>query len=136
RAKFVETPTEMVEAIYRRMDDRLAVIRKRLNRPLTLAEKILFSHLADPNGCPLEPGSSFLRLRVDRVIMQDATAQMAILQFMQAGRKQVAIPSTVHCDHLIQAYEGAMADLARAQHQNQEVYNFLRSSASKYGIGF
>src|ERR1051325_2040754 len=136
RAKFVETTPEMVEAIYRRMDERLAVIRKRLNRPLTLSEKILFGHLADPNGCPLEPGSSFLRLRVDRVIMQDATAQRAILQFMQAGRPNVAVPSSVHCDHLIQAYEGAMADLARAQHSNQAVYDFLRSAASKYGIGF
>ena len=136
RAQSVETTPEMVERIYRSMEERLAVVRRRLNRPLTMSEKILFGHLDDPTGQPLEAGKSFLRLRVDRVIMQDATAQMAILQFMQAGRKQVAIPSSVHCDHLIQAYEGAMADLARAQHQNQEVYNFLRTSASKYGIGF
>ncbi len=135
RAQFVETTPEMVEAIYRRSEWRLETVRKRLNRPLTLSEKIMFGHLDDPTQ-DLEAGKSFLRLRVDRVIMQDATAQMAILQFMQAGSKQVAVPSSVHCDHLIQAYEGAMSDLARAQHQNQEVYDFLRSASSKFGIGF
>lgn len=135
RAQFVETTPQMVEEIYKRAEWRLQTVRDRFKRPLTLSEKILFGHLDDPTQ-DLDAGKSFLRLRVDRVIMQDATAQMAILQFMQAGSNQVAIPSSVHCDHLIQAYEGAMADLARAQHQNQEVYDFLRSASSKYGIGF
>ncbi len=136
RAQSVETTPAMVQRIYGDMEAKLAIVRARLQRPLTLSEKILFGHVDDAANQPLDAGKSFLRLRVDRVIMQDATAQMAILQFMQADRKQVAVPSSVHCDHLIQAYEGAMADLARAQHQNQEVYNFLRSSSSKYGIGF
>ncbi len=136
RASSVETTPEMVEKIYKMMDRRLAVIRDRLKRPLTLAEKILFGHVDDPSTRPLEAGKSFMRLRVDRVIMQDATAQMAILQFMQAGRKQVAVPSSIHCDHLIQAYEGALADLNRALDSNYEVYNFLKTSAAKFGLGF
>jgi aconitate hydratase len=136
RAKSVETTAEMVERIYKTLESNLKVIRERLKRPLTLAEKILFGHLDAPDSQELNAGKSFLRLRVDRVIMQDATAQMAILQFMQAGRNQVAVPSSVHCDHLIQAYEGALADLNRALDTNVEVYNFLKSAASKYGIGF
>lgn len=132
----VETTPSMVRRIYKRTEEKLEVVRRKLGRPLTLAEKILFGHLDDPSQQDLEPGKAFLRLRVDRVIMQDATAQMAILQFMQAGRTQVAIPSSVHCDHLIQAYEGAEADLNRAVDINYEVYNFLRSSCAKYGIGF
>lgn len=132
----VETTPQMVEGIYKRMEERLEVIRKRLNRPLTLAEKIVFGHIDDPALQELDRGKAFLRLRVDRVIMQDATAQMAILQFMQAGRAQVAIPSSVHCDHLIQAYEGSSADLNRAIDINYEVYNFLKTSCAKYGIGF
>jgi len=135
RAGFVETTPAMVEAVYRRTEERLAAVRKRLNRPLTLAEKILFGHLDDPSQ-ELEAGKSFLRLNVDRVIMQDATAQMAILQFMQAGRDRVAVPTSVHCDHLIQAYEGAEPDLQRALVTNEEVYNFLKSAAARYGIGF
>src|SRR5207249_3837899 len=98
RAQSVETTPEMVERIYRTMNENLAIVRRRLNRPLTMSEKILFGHVDDPANQELEAGSSFLRLRVDRVIMQDATAQMAILQFMQAGRKQVAGPSTVQCE--------------------------------------
>lgn len=135
-SRVVETTPEMVERIYKQMEAKLEVIRKRFNRPLTLAEKILFGHIDDPSLQEFERGKAFLRLRVDRVIMQDATAQMAILQFMQAGRTQVAIPSSVHCDHLIQAYEGSALDLNRAIDINHEVYNFLRTSCSKYGIGF
>ncbi len=132
----VETTPEMVERIYSRMEQNLAIVRERLKRPLTLSEKILFSHLDDPHRQELEAGKSYLQLRVDRVIMQDATAQMAILQFMQAGKKQVAIPSSVHCDHLIQAYEGASADTDRARVTNVEVYDFLKSACAKFGIGF
>jgi aconitate hydratase len=136
RAFFVETTREMVETIYKKMDDRLEIVRGKLKRPLTLAEKILYGHLDDPASTNYERGKSFLRLRVDRVIMQDATAQMAILQFMQAGRDQVAVPSSVHCDHLIQAYQGADEDLSRARQNNVEVYNFLKSACARYGIGF
>lgn len=132
----VETTPAMLSSLYARMEENLRIVRGRLGRPLTLSEKILFAHLDDPLEQELEPGQSYLRLRVDRVIMQDATAQMAILQFMQAGRKQVALPTSVHCDHLIQAYQGAGADTGRALTTNQEVYEFLRSAAAKFGIGF
>ncbi len=132
----VETTPEMVERIYSKMEQNLAIVRERLNRPLTLSEKILFAHLDHPREQELEAGKSYLQLRVDRVIMQDATAQMAILQFMQAGKKQVSVPSSVHCDHLIQAYQGSGQDTALARTTNQEVYEFLRSACSKFGLGF
>ncbi len=112
------------------------MVRERLARPLTFAEKVLLSHLDDPKQQELAPGSSYLLLRPDRVAMQDATAQMALLQFAHAGRKSVAVPTTVHCDHLIRARAGAAADLAVATEENREVYEFLRSAANKYGIGF
>ena len=136
RAAFVETTRDWVESIYKRTEEKLAAVRTKLNRPLTLAEKIVYGHVDEPDTQDYERGKSFLRLRVDRVIMQDATAQMAILQFMQAARMQVAIPSSVHCDHLIQAQNGADTDLDRAIDTNSEVYNFLKSACSKYGIGF
>lgn len=136
RAMAVETTPEMVRRIYERSEETLKTVRGRLGRPLTLAEKIVYGHLAEPKTQQFERGKSFLRLNVDRVIMQDATAQMAILQFMQAGKYQSAIPASVHCDHLIQAFEGAGPDLDRALDTNTEVYNFLKSACSKYGIGF
>lgn len=132
----IETTPDMVRTIYAQMEERLAIVRKRLGRPLTLAEKIVFGHLDKPAEQPLEPGVAYLDLRPDRVIMQDATAQMAILQFMQARLPRVRVPASVHCDHLIQAYEGAMADTKRAEVSNKEVYDFLRSACAKYGIGF
>ncbi|HZN58679.1 MAG TPA: aconitase family protein, partial [Planctomycetota bacterium] len=110
--------------------------RKRLGRPLTLAEKILFSHAADPNSQEFVRGKSYLLLRPDRVAMQDATAQMAILQFMLAGRKSTAVPTTIHCDHLILAHQGASEDMREALLQNDEVFEFLRTAAAKYGMGF
>lgn len=118
------------------MSENLAIVRSRLNRPLTFAEKILYSHLDDPHGQEIERGKSYLKLRPDRVACQDATAQMAILQFMSAGMPSVATPSTVHCDHLIEAQLGGEKDLARAQDINREVYDFLSSSCAKYNIGF
>ncbi|CAO2656476.1 Nn.00g052790.m01.CDS01 [Neocucurbitaria sp. VM-36] len=121
---------------YKKMSENLAIVRGRLNRPLTFAEKILYSHLDDPNGQEIERGSSYLKLRPDRVACQDATAQMAILQFMSAGLPQVATPTTVHCDHLIEAQVGGEKDLARANEINKEVYNFLSTSCAKYNIGF
>jgi len=136
RAMFVETTRDLVAMTYERTKKNLAAVRAKLKRPLTLAEKIVFGHLDDPASQNLERGKSFLRLKVDRVIMQDATAQMAILQFMQAQKNQVAVPSSVHCDHLIQAYQGSTNDLDRALDVNTEVYNFLKSACAKYGIGF
>ena len=118
------------------MSENLAIVRSRLHRPLTYAEKILYSHLDDPHGQEIERGKSYLRLRPDRVACQDATAQMAILQFMSAGMPSVATPTTVHCDHLIEAQIGGEKDLARAQDINKEVYDFLSSSCAKYNIGF
>ena len=99
---------------YAGMNENLNIVRKRLNRPLTYAEKILYSHLDDPHGQDIERGKSYLKLRPDRVACQDATAQMAILQFMSAGMPSVATPTTVHCDHLIEAQIGGEKDLARA----------------------
>lgn len=118
------------------MSENLSVVRSRLNRPLTYAEKILYSHLDDPHGQDIERGKSYLKLRPDRVACQDATAQMAILQFMSANMPSVATPTTVHCDHLIEAQVGGEKDLARAQSINKEVYDFLSSSCGKYNIGF
>src|SRR6201991_3596385 len=118
------------------MSENLAIVRSRLNRPLTYAEKILYSHLDDPHGQEIERGSSYLKLRPDRVACQDATAQMAILQFMSAGMPSVATPTTVHCDHLIEAQIGGEKDLERAQQINKEVYDFLSTSCAKYNIGF
>lgn len=121
---------------YKKMSENLAIVRKRLNRPLSYPEKILYSHLDDPEGQDIERGVSYLKLRPDRVACQDATAQMAILQFMSAGMDQVANPSTVHCDHLIEAQIGGEKDLARAISTNEEVYNFLSTACAKYNIGF
>lgn len=132
----IETTPEMVKKVYETSRERLKTVRARLNRPLTLAEKVLFGHLDDPKGQELERGSSFLLLRPDRVAMQDATAQMAMLQFMLAGRDEAAVPSTVHCDHLIRAHVDAATDMKTAVDENREVYDFLATAASRYGIGF
>ncbi|MCB0350401.1 MAG: aconitate hydratase, partial [Bdellovibrionales bacterium] len=118
------------------MRERLAIVRKRVNRPLTLAEKILYGHLDDPKGQDLTRDKSFLLLRPDRVAMQDATAQMALLQFMLAGRSESAVPATVHCDHLIRAHDGMTADMKVAMKENKEVFDFLSSVSSRYNIGF
>ncbi|XP_077526580.1 putative aconitate hydratase, mitochondrial [Haemaphysalis longicornis] len=121
---------------YEKLEKNLEIVRKRLNRPLTLSEKILYSHLDQPADQEIERGKSYLRLRPDRVAMQDATAQMAMLQFISSGLKRVAVPSTIHCDHLIEAQVGGAKDLARAKDLNKEVYNFLSTAGSKYGVGF
>jgi aconitate hydratase len=130
------TPVELVEAVYARFPERVAIGRRRLGRPLTFAEKILFAHADDPETVGTGRGIDYADYRPDRVAMQDATAQMALLQFMTAGLPQVAVPSTVHCDHLIQARVGAEADMANALDVNSEVYEFLRTVSAKYGIGF
>ncbi|KAF4306071.1 Aconitase A/isopropylmalate dehydratase small subunit swivel [Botryosphaeria dothidea] len=121
---------------YAKMAENLSIVRGRLNKPLTYAEKIIYSHLDDPHNQEIERGQSYLKLRPDRVACQDATAQMAILQFMSAGMPSVATPTTVHCDHLIEAQVGGEKDLARATDINKEVYDFLSTSCAKYNIGF
>ncbi len=124
------------QRLYANFEARHALARERLGRPLTLAEKVLWAHLVDPENQEWERGRSYLYLAPDRVALQDATAQMAILQFMLAGRDEVAVPTTIHCDHLIQAHKGADADLATANHENGEVYTFLRTAGQRYGMGF
>jgi aconitate hydratase len=127
---------ELIEKLYKRLPEAHAEARKRLGRPLTLAEKVLFSHMASwPTGA-LERGKAFLNLLPDRVAMQDATAQMAILQYMVTGRENAAVPTTIHCDHLIRAYQGAKSDILKALDENDEVYSFLRSASQRYGLGF
>ncbi len=127
---------ELVKKLYAKMPDAVARARKKFGRGLTLTEKILVSHVDNWETQVWERGKAMLALRPDRVAMQDATAQMAMLQFMQAGKKKVAVPSTIHCDHLIRAESGSQKDLLRAVDENREVYNFLASAAKKYGIGF
>ncbi len=132
----IESSPDFVAKAYQKIAANLQVVRKRLGRPLTYAEKVLLGHLDNPEKAELEAGKSYLYLRPDRVAMQDATAQMAILQFMQAQRPSAAVPTTVHCDHLIQARVGASQDMAAALDANREVYDFLASASAKYGIGF
>jgi aconitate hydratase len=118
------------------MPDSLVRARRKFGRPLTLSEKILVAHCWDFDSQEWERGKAILRLRVDRVALQDVTGQMALFQFMMSGRKRVAVPSTIHCDHLIRAESGAADDLQRAVRESEEVYNFIRSAARKYGLGF
>jgi aconitate hydratase len=127
---------ELAKQLYTKMPDVFAKARKKFGRGLTLSEKVLVSHADNFDTQAWERGKAMLALRPDRVAMQDATAQMAMLQFMQANKKQAAVPSTIHCDHLIRAEMGSEKDLLRAMDENKEVYNFLASAAKKYGIGF
>jgi aconitate hydratase len=132
----IETTPALVARVYETLARNVAAVRKRVNRPLTYAEKIFFGHLAEPAAAELVPGASYVGLHPDRVAMQDATAQMAVLQFMLAGRDETAVPTTVHCDHLIQAHVGAAADMKTARTTHAEVYDFLRSASARYAIGF
>jgi len=128
---------DMIKKVYARIPGRIAAARKAVGKPLTLAEKILYAHLAEGEvKTAYERGASYVDFNPDRVAMQDATAQMALLQFMMAGKDKVAVPSTAHCDHLIQAKVGAQKDLERAEMTNKEVYDFLAAVSNKYGIGF
>ena len=128
---------DMIKKVYAKFPERIQAAREVTGKPLTLSEKILYAHLWDGNATTaFERGKSYVDFAPDRVAMQDATAQMALLQFMQAGRKKVAVPSTVHADHLIQAKLGATKDLQESLNQNNEVFNFLSSISNKYGIGF
>uniref|UniRef100_A0A7V2ZLT1 Aconitate hydratase A n=1 Tax=Ignavibacterium album TaxID=591197 RepID=A0A7V2ZLT1_9BACT len=127
---------DMIKKVYSSYREKLADARKVLNRPMTYAEKVLYTHLWNKPTREFVRGKDYVELAPDRVAMQDATAQMALLQFMSSGRKKTAVPSTVHCDHLIQAQIGAKDDLLRAEEENKEVYDFLESISKKYGIGF
>ncbi|QDH79738.1 aconitate hydratase [Echinicola soli] len=128
---------EMIKAVYAKYPERIAAARKTVGKPLTLAEKILYAHLWDGDATQaFERGKSYVDFAPDRVAMQDATAQMALLQFMQAGKEKVAVPSTAHCDHLILAQKGAAEDLRSSLTASGEVFNFLESVSNKYGIGF
>ena len=128
---------DMLRSFYSNFPKRVDAAREQVGRPLTLAEKILYAHLyEESNICPFRRGEDYVNFRPDRVAMQDATAQMALLQFMNAGKSQSAVPATVHCDHLIQANMGAKTDIATATQSNSEVYDFLKSVSDKYGIGF
>jgi aconitate hydratase len=122
--------------LYSKLFERSNWGREVLSRPLTLTEKILISHLAHANDEEAVKGVTYADFNPDRVAMQDATAQMALLQFMTAGLDEVAVPSTVHCDHLILAKDGANADTQVARHTNEEVYSFLRDVCGRYGLGF
>src|SRR5215831_5310012 len=132
----IESTPEMAAAVYATMARNLAVVRRRLGRPLTLADKVLLGHLDDPEHQELEPGRSYLLVRPDRVVFQDVLGQTGLLQFMQTRREKVAVPATIHCDHLIQARVEGASDLRESLAENKEVYDFLRSAAAKYGLGF
>jgi aconitate hydratase len=128
---------EMIDSFYKQLDTRIQEIRKRLNHPLTQSEKILYSHIYHKNQIKsFGRGEDYVDFMPDRVAMQDATAQMAILQFMMAEKENTAVPTSVHCDHLILAQSGAEADLRTAGITNKEVYDFLSSVCNKYDIGF
>src|SRR5210317_2370571 len=128
---------DVIKSVYERYPERVAAAREAVGKPLTLAEKILYTHLWDGEASTaFNRGADYVDFAPDRVAMQDATAQMALLQFMQAGRDKVAVPSTVHCDHLIVAQNGANTDLEVANNDSKEVYDFLASVSNKYGIGF
>jgi aconitate hydratase len=129
----IESTPDFVSDVYDRLERNVEAGRRRLGRPLTLTEKLLLGHLADPADVPLQ---GYLQLRPDRVAMQDATAQMALLQFAQADIPRVAVPTTVHCDHLIRAYQGANHDMRVAIDENDEVYSFLQTASARFGIGF
>lgn len=128
---------EMLRKFYSQFAEKLSYAREHIKKPMTLAEKILYAHLYDPSSIqPYKRGEDYVNFRPDRVAMQDATAQMALLQFMNAGKESSAVPATVHCDHLIQADIGAKADISTAKNNNREVFDFLKSVSNKYGIGF
>src|ERR671930_1477765 len=132
----IDSTPEFASRVYARMDRTLTVVRKNLGRPLGLADKVLLSHLDDPLTTDLERGQSYILLRPDRVVLQDVLGQTAMLQFMQTRRNSVAVPTTIHCDHLIQARVEGESDLRESLAENREVYDFLRTAAAKYGVGF
>lgn len=134
--EFVPQPPSMtVVPPYEKLQKNLEIVRQNLKRPLTMAEKYIYSHLEDPNQIPVR-GETYLKLKPDRVAMQDASAQMAILQFMLSGMKTTAVPTSIHCDHLIRGHKGGDADVATSIENNSEIFDFLHDAAAKYGISF
>ena len=131
----VDSTPAFIENTYQKMDENIAIIKKRLGRALTYGEKILFGHRDNAAEAELEAGKSYVKTRPDRIALQDATAQMAVLQFMLAEKTEAAVPVTVHCDHLIRAHRGAESDLNTARTENKEVYDFLSSASQRYGFG-
>ncbi|HMC45648.1 MAG TPA: aconitase family protein, partial [Caballeronia sp.] len=131
-----DSPVAMAARLYPEMARKLEIVRRRLDKPLTLADKVLLGHLDNPDDQELIPGSSYLKLRPDRVVFQDVLGQTGMLQFMQTLRERVAVPTSIHCDHLIQARVDGASDLRVSVLENSEVYDFLRSAAAKYGAGF
>ena len=127
----IESTAEMAAKVYETMERNLAIVRRRLGRPLTLADKVLLGHLDDPEHQEMEAGKSYLLLRPDRVVLQDVLGQTAMLQFMQTRRLRVAVPTTIHCDHLIQARVDGPVDLLAAEETNSEVYDFLRTVSAQ-----
>ncbi len=132
----IESTPEFVSSVYRRMDRALKVVRQNLGRPLGLADKVLLSHLDDPSTAGMQRGQTYIQLRPDRVILQDVLGQTAMLQFMQTRRTRTAVPTSIHCDHLVQARVAGESDLRESLAENEEVYEFLRTAAAKYGVGF
>ena len=132
----IESTPEMAARVYETMKRNLEIVRRRLGRPLTLADKVLLGHLDDPERQEMVPGKSYLFLRPDRVVFQDVLGQTGMLQFMQTRRDHVAVPTTIHCDHLIQARREGVQDLRESLSENTEVYDFLRSAAAKFGALF
>ena len=132
----IESTPEFVSNVYRKMESNLEVVRRTLGGPMGLADKILLSHLDDPNTTDLTPGESYINLRPDRVLLQDVLGQTGMLQFMQTKMDKIAVATTIHCDHLIQAREDGVSDLRESLEENSEVYDFLRSAAAKFGAGF
>ncbi len=132
----LESTPRFVSKVYETMNQNLQMVRQKLDRPLTLADKILLSHLDDPENQEMIAGKSYLHVRPDRVVLQDVLGQSAMLQFMQTGRDKVAIPTTIHCDHLIEARVAGEPDLKASIEENYEVYEFLKTAAAKYGVGF
>src|SRR2546428_1525097 len=133
----IETTPELVSKVYKRLEENITKYRKMVNRPLTVTEKLVIGHLDNIQTTKnLEPGESYVFLRPDRAALQDVTGQMVILQFMQSGLKLTKLPTTVHCDHLIQARVRGDVDTKTALDENSEVYKFLESASRKYGIGF
>ena len=132
----IESTPQFVERVYSAMRANLRVASRRMGRPLSLAEKLLLSHMDDAEGQALRPGESQLALRPDRVALQDVLGQTAMLQFMQTRRDRVAVPSSIHCDHLVQARVEGGIDLVQSMEENSEVYDFLKSAAARYGLGF
>src|SRR5574341_1214788 len=132
----IESTPEMAAKVYATMERNLTVVRRRLGRPLTLADKVLLGHLDDPAKQELVPGKSYLFLRPARVVLQDVLGQTGMLQFMQTRRNRVAVPTTIHCDHLIQARVEGESDLRESLAENREVYDFLHTAAAKFGVGF